>query len=163
MLSPSIITMFVYHLDTNRRLLALLHRSLIVWPSPTIRQDGLQVRPGQKHTQHMLVKSAAASKQQRIAPSANTSSSTTISSLTMYSNDNAIRNKDGKMVGGCWQPIQEETLGKAHHQTPRWLKQTYDSAGQASQWSYAMQRFSRRLPLTLPIKLAIRMTLIGQQ
>ena len=36
----------------------------------------------------MLVKSAAASKQQRIAPSANARSSTTISRLTMYSNDN---------------------------------------------------------------------------
>ena len=67
----------------------------------------------------MLVKSAAASKQQRIAPSAaNARSSTTISRLTIYSNY-----KDGKMVGGCWQPIQEETLRKAHHQTPRWLKQ----------------------------------------
>ena len=49
----------------------------------------------------MLVKSAASSKANRVAPKAgSTRSAATIARLKMYSNGKAIRNKEGKVVGG---------------------------------------------------------------
>jgi nuclear GTP-binding protein len=54
-----------------------------------------------KGSRNMLVKSAASSKQHRVAPkSGNARSSATIARLKMYNNGKAIRNKEGKVVGG---------------------------------------------------------------
>lgn len=56
-----------------------------------------------KNTRNMLVKSSASSKQHRVSPAnnnANARSSSTIARLKMYNNGKAIRNKEGKVVGG---------------------------------------------------------------
>jgi nuclear GTP-binding protein len=54
-----------------------------------------------KGSRNMIVKSAASSKQHRVAPkSGNARSAATIARLKMYNNGKAIRNKEGKVVGG---------------------------------------------------------------
>jgi nuclear GTP-binding protein len=54
-----------------------------------------------KGSRNMVVKSAASSKQHRVAPkSGNARSAATIARLKMYNNGKAIRNKEGKVVGG---------------------------------------------------------------